>query len=296
MKPLRPGIVKSNMPELPEVETVVRGLRETVVGQTIIAVDLEAPPASIVVGPSLQPESFEQVLAGRRIERVDRRGKNILMQLSGEATLWAHLKMTGHFFYLAESIPRDKHDLAVFSLSDGNGRANSFQLRFNDYRRFGRLRLYSNDELWDQPGLASLGPEPLEIGSGEFIALCRRRPRMIKPALLDQSFLAGIGNIYADESLWAARLHPRKLTTRIAPRKLAELHGHLQRLLRQSISLMGTSVDSYSGVNGQPGGFQKYLLAYNREAQPCTRCGHPIARERIGSRSAHYCRRCQRER
>jgi formamidopyrimidine-DNA glycosylase len=296
MKPLAAIIVKTNMPELPEVETVVRGLRETVLGQTIAAVELNAPPTSIVVGPVLQPATFEDILTGRSIKDVSRRGKNILIRLSGDVTLWAHLKMTGHFFYLPQSTPRDKHDLAVFSLSDGNGCPNDLQLRFNDYRRFGRLRLFTNSELWRQPGLASLGPEPLEIGPEEFVALCRRRPRMIKPALLDQSFLAGIGNIYADESLWAARIHPRKLSTRIASRKLAELHGHLQRLLRKSISLMGTSVDSYSGVNGQPGRFQKYLLAYNRETEPCKRCGHPITRERIGSRSAHYCRRCQRVR
>ncbi len=284
------------MPELPEVETIVRGLRETVLGQTIAAVELEAPKASIVVGPSLRPRTFEEALAGRRIEQIGRRGKNILMGLSGGITLWSHLKMTGHFFYLPQSTPRHKHDLATFLLSDGNGQPSDFQLRFNDYRRFGRLRIFADDELWQQPGLASLGPEPLEIAPEDFVALCCRRPRMIKPALLDQTFLAGIGNIYADESLWAARIHPRKLTTRIAPHKLIELHGHLRRLLCKSIRLMGTSVDSYTGVNGRPGGFQKYLLAYNREAQPCARCGHPISRERIGSRSAHYCRRCQRVR
>lgn len=296
MKLPRPLVVTNSMPELPEVETVVRGLRETVEGQTITGVELNAPSSTTLVGQTLLPTSFEEILTGRTIEQINRRGKNILIGLSGGVTLWAHLKMTGHFFYLPGSTPRGKHDLAVFSLSDGNGRANDQQLRFNDYRRFGRLRLFSNDELWQQPGLASLGAEPLEISAESFVELCRRRSRMIKPALLDQTFLAGIGNIYADESLWASRIHPRKLTTRIAPRKLVALHGHIQRLLNKSIRLMGTSVDSYSGVNGQPGSFQKYLLAYNREGRPCTRCGNRIVRERIGSRSAHYCTRCQRVR
>ena len=117
---------------------------------------------------------------------------------------------------------------------------------------------------------------------------------MIKPALLDQSFIAGLGNIYADESLYSSRIHPRRLTSSLSRRKLVELHGHIRRLLKKSIRLMGTTVDSYSGVNGQRGSFQKYLEAYGREGQPCGFCGRDIVREKIGSRSAHYCPRCQR--
>jgi formamidopyrimidine-DNA glycosylase len=117
---------------------------------------------------------------------------------------------------------------------------------------------------------------------------------MIKPALLDQTFIAGLGNIYADESLHAARIHPRRITSSISGRKLTELHGHIQRLLKLAIRNMGTSVDSYSGVNGQPGSFQKYLKAYGREGDPCQFCGRKIVREKIGARSAHFCPRCQR--
>ena len=124
--------------------------------------------------------------------------------------------------------------------------------------------------------------------------LCHRTKRMIKPALLDQSFLAGIGNIYADEALYAARIHPKRLTTSISRKKLIELHGHIQRLLKKAIRSMGTSVDSYIGVNGEGGSFQKYLKVYDREGQKCERCGATIVREKIGSRSAHYCPRCQR--
>ena len=284
------------MPELPEVETVVRGLRETVAGRTIKRVTLNAPPSSTFVSDRLKPRSFEQQLAGRTIEAIDRRGKNILIRLSDDLTLWGHLKMTGHFFWLPEDEPVGKHDLAIFDFDWSQARREPRRtLRFNDYRRFGRLRLFRTHELGEQAGLANLGPEPLETTPDDFIVLCRRRPRMIKPALLDQSFIAGIGNIYADESLWAARIHPKRLTTSIAPRKLRELHGHIQRLLKKSIRLMGTSVDSYSGVNGQPGQFQKYLLAYSREGELCSRCGKSeIVREKIGSRSAHFCRRCQR--
>jgi formamidopyrimidine-DNA glycosylase len=281
------------MPELPEVETVVRGLRDTITGETIAEVIVHAPSASIEVSGSLAG-GFAESLGGRTIKGVTRRGKNILIALSGDLTLWVHLKMTGHFLHTDRSTPIDKHDLVIFDFeSSRNG--SLYHLRFNDYRRFGRLRLYPNDELWKQPGLADLGPEPLEISVHEFIELCRRRPRQVKAALLDQTFLAGIGNIYADESLHYSRIHPKRLTTSLSRKKLGELHGHIQRMLRRSIRLMGTSVDTYSGVNGQTGNFQKYLIAYNREGLVCSLCGkHRILREKIGSRSAHYCPGCQR--
>jgi len=286
------------MPELPEVETVVRGLRDTVLGETIARVRMNAPPSCIAVSCRLGRKSFASILTGKTILAVKRRGKNILIQLSENVTLWIHLKMTGHFFHLPSSDPISKHDLIVFDFESTlkkSRRSNKApHLRFNDYRRFGRLRLYPDDELWQQAGLKLLGPEPLEVTAEDFVDLCYRRPRMIKPALLDQNFLAGLGNIYADETLFAARLHPRRVTTSVSSRKLKELHGHIQRLLKQAIEKMGTSVDSYSGVNGEPGSFQKYLKVYGREDVECLRCGCWIVREKIGSRSAHYCPRCQR--
>lgn len=283
------------MPELPEVETVVKGLRETVVDETITRVRVHAPPASIVVSQSLAPATFASLLEGRKIHSITRRGKNILIHLSGDLTLWVHLKMTGHFFYLPHTHPVHKHDLVLFDFkSTKRGGDNGCHLRFNDYRRFGRLRLFPNDELDLQPGLANLGPEPSQITPDDFVKLCRRRPRMFKPALLDQTFIAGLGNIYADESLYHARIHPRRMTNSPSRAKLIELHGHMQRLLAKAIRLMGTSVDSYVGVNGKRGSFQKYLRAYNNEGKPCGHCGSMIVREKINSRSAHYCPRCQR--
>ena len=167
-------------------------------------------------------------------------------------------------------------------------------MRYNDYRRFGRLRLYANAELWDQQGLRDLGPEPLEITAQAFVRRCRLRNRMIKPALLDQSFLAGLGNIYADEALFAARIHPRRLTSTISNRKLTSLHGQIQQILKKAITRKGTSVISYSDINGRPGSFQKNLRVYKYAGHPCPVCGRLIIREKIGSRSAHYCPRCQR--
>ena len=286
------------MPELPEVETVVRGLRNIVVGRTIDRVRTSAPPSSIVVSPSFRSRSFSSVLKGKRIQSVNRRGKNILIQLDNRITLWVHLKMTGHFFWLPRHNPIEKHDLVVFDFASEpstNG-DDGYHLRFNDYRRFGRLRLFRDDELWLQDGLKNIGPEPLEISADDFVSLLRSSKRMIKPALMDQSFIAGIGNIYADESLHFTKIHPKRMTSTISKRKLIALHGEIQRLLKRSIELMGTSVDTYRGVNGQTGNFQKYLTAYNREGEPCQFCGHAIRREKIGSRSAHYCSRCQRAR
>ncbi len=284
------------MPELPEVETVVRGLRNTVLGKTISRVRVRAPQATILVSRSFRGRNFAAVLAGRKILTVNRRGKNILIGLTGEVTLWAHLKMTGHFSYVDSDAQVTRHDLVIFDFAHDkrDSAVTAKHLRFNDYRRFGRLRLFPDRELFAQDGLAELGPEPLEISACEFVELCRGRQRMIKSALLDQSFLAGLGNIYADEALYAAKIHPKRSLASVTGQKLRELHGHIGRLLRRSILLMGTTVDSYSGVNGQSGRFQTYLKAYGNEGERCGRCRTRIVREKIGARSAHYCPRCQR--
>jgi len=283
------------MPELPEVETVVRGLRPLLEGRTFARVKSFAPPASIVVGKSLGKRKLESLLPGHTVERIDRRGKNILIALSGDLTLWIHLKMTGKMLVKPTSEPRDKHDLVLFDLEPDGTKSDKGHFRFNDYRRFGRLRLYRTEELWSQKGLAELGPEPLEISADDFVALCHTRSRMIKPALLDQSFLAGVGNIYADESLHMSRIHPARLTSSLREIKLVELHSHIQAILRRSIDLSGTTVIDYAGVDGSSGSFQKMLTVYGREGEPCGFCGAKIVRRKMGARSAHFCPRCQRE-
>lgn len=271
------------MPELPEVETVVRGLRRTVLYQIIESVYMEPP--------KIARRYFEgdlKRLAGSSFVSVYRRGKNILMETDTGLTLWVHLKMTGHFYYLPKETPIDRHDHLIFYF-----RNNGHSLRFNDYRRFGNIRLLPTNELSLQKELRELGPEPLEISTSDFTALFRSTRRMIKPALLDQTFLAGLGNIYSDEALYRARIHPRRTTDSLTVRKLIELHSAIIKVLIKAIDKMGTSVDSFAGVDGKPGGFQKYLKAYGREGEKCRRCGGRIRREKIGSRSAHYCPRCQ---
>lgn len=272
------------MPELPEVETVVRGLRRTILDKTIDSVFINAPKID-----RDNPPGMLNILRGKKFLEIDRRGKNILIKLSGDYTLWVHLKMTGHLYFLPESTEIGKHDLLVFKIKKSRR-----TLRFNDYRRFGRVRLIKTKNIPNQKGLYNLGPEPLEISESEFVGLFKSRQRMIKPALLDQTFLAGLGNIYSDETLYLSRIHPRKMTNRISNTKLTALYRNTRRVLRKAIRLMGTSVDSYAGVDGEPGGYQKYLLVYGREGQACHRCGSKIKREKIGSRSAHFCPRCQR--
>jgi formamidopyrimidine-DNA glycosylase len=272
------------MPEMPEVETVVSGLLRVIPGKVIESIYINAPKIENDNRPG-----WLDILRGKKFLNIRRRGKNILIDLSEGYTLWVHLKMTGHLYYFPEAAEIDKHDLMIFKLTNDHR-----TLRFNDYRRFGRIRLFKTGEVLEQKGLVELGPEPLEISRQDFVALLKSRRRMIKPALLDQTFLAGLGNIYADETLYLSRIHPRKLTDRISIAKLENLHKNMRRVLKKAIRLMGTSVDSYAGVDGEPGGYQKYLLAYGREGLPCKRCGSKIRREKIGSRSAQYCPRCQR--
>lgn len=279
------------MPELPEVETVVQGLRKTVLKKTISKVITDAPVKSIVVSGSFKSKSFETNLKNKIIKKIHRRGKNILIDLSGDITLWVHLKMTGHFYYKKVTVEKEKHDLVVFYFASPH---ENKKLIFNDYRRFGRLRLFYTKELFEQKGLKELGPEPLEITTDDFVALCKTKNRMVKPALLDQSLIVGIGNIYADEALYASRIHPKKILSSLSKKKLIELHGHIQRILGMAIDNMGSSVDTYSGVNGESGKFQTYLKAYGQENEPCERCGRKIVLEKIGSRSAHYCPKCQK--
>jgi len=274
------------VPELPEVETVARSLRRIIIDQTIRDVDIHN---SDRIHP--QKRRFAEILSGTIVTGIKRRGKNILIELSNEYTLWVHLKMTGHFDYRPSSEPVEKHDHIVFHLAD-----NGHNLRYNDYRRFGRLRLFPTAQIMRQKGLADLGPEPLEISSNDFLRRMKSSQRMIKPALLDQTFLAGLGNIYTDEALFRSRIHPRRRTDSLSSHKIEELHGHIQDILRRAIRLMGTSVDTFTGLDGRPGRYQKYLLIYGREGEPCSRCERPIRREKIGSRSAHYCPYCQRRR
>jgi formamidopyrimidine-DNA glycosylase len=271
------------MPELPEVETIVRGLRKQLIG-------LEFSESEVLLAKCVHgaEDSFCSSLRGRKILSLSRRGKNIIFHLSGGAALVIHLRMTGQLHIVPRHQPPDKHTHAVFFY-----KKYPYQLRFNDSRQFGRILLEEKGKGEGIPSLKKLGPEPLEISGREFVRRVQATRRMIKPLLLDQHFLAGVGNIYADESLHQARIHPRRNSATLSNQALLALYRTLRRILRAAIRSGGTSVRSYVDSAGSPGRFQNFLRVYQREGEPCRQCGANLVREPVGGRSSFFCPRCQ---
>jgi formamidopyrimidine-DNA glycosylase len=270
------------MPELPEVETVARDLRPLITGATIV--DATTLWARTLRGNT--PEEFATGVAGRRIEGVSRRGKQVVVLLDGDAFLTIHLKMTGQVFVVRQGAPDDPYVRLVLELEDGR------EIRFRDIRKFGRVGLYLAAQ--DDP-FATTGPEPL---SDAFtVAAFRRRIRgrkgRLKPLLLDQSFIAGVGNIYADEALWAARLHPLRTARTLRPADERRLWLELRRILAEAVIRRGSSIDDYTAPDGD-GEMQDHLRVYQRAGEPCFRCGRPIRRIVVGGRATHFCSWCQR--
>ena len=271
------------MPELPEVETIVRGLRDklTHLRFSKVAVNLKKCVQE-------SPQFFASSLEGRRILLVERRGKNIIIRLSGGKTLLIHLRMTGGLRLVPSHAPLEKHTHVVFSF-----KGHPWQLRFLDSRQFGRLSVEKNRAGERLDSLADLGPEPLEISAKEFLTRVRSRRRAIKPMLLDQHFLAGVGNIYADEALHRAQIHPRQRVEVLEAKFLLRLYRALRQVLREAIQAGGSSVRTYVDASGSAGRFQKLLRVYGREEEACRSCGASILREKVGGRSSFYCPRCQ---
>lgn len=276
-----------HMPELPEVETVKRTLEKKIKGLIITDVEIAMPK----IIRDTAPEDFKKAVTGKKILRLARRGKYLIIFLAAENVLVIHLRMTGRLVYTEASQPVPRHTHLIFHLSDG------YQLRFNDVRQFGRFILATNKTLNQVKGLKDLGPEPLEKDfTRDFLRreLKRKRTR-IKPLLLDQTFVAGLGNIYADESLHRARLHPERLACNLLPREVAKLYHAICEVLREGIDNRGTSVRDYVDGDGRTGSFQELLRVYNREGEKCHRCGTTIARMKVGGRSSYFCPACQKE-
>ena len=274
------------MPELPEVETVVSDLRPLLTGRRVKAVHLTLP--RMVRYPS--PRAFVQRLRGRRIEAVQRRGKYIVMPVEGEQRLVIHLGMTGHLRVTKPGAPAAKHTHLRVGLDDGR------ELRFDDQRQFGRLLLGTEAELLAAGALPRLGPEPIhgDLTETEFGRLVRTRHRPIKSALLDQTFLAGVGNIYADEACFRARIRPSRRTDRLTVAERRTLYAAIQEVLSSSIAARGSSIINYVDGFGTPGNNQAKLLVYGRGGEPCVRCGNPLTWTRLAGRGTVYCRQCQR--
>ncbi|MGZ8437404.1 MAG: bifunctional DNA-formamidopyrimidine glycosylase/DNA-(apurinic or apyrimidinic site) lyase [Candidatus Limnocylindrales bacterium] len=281
------------MPELPEVETVARDLRPRIVGATIVG----ARCSWARTLRTHSPEAFAEGIAGRRVDAVGRRAKLVVIDLSGDAALTIHLKMTGQLFVVPAELPVDPYVRLVLELADGR------EVRFRDIRKFGKVGLYRRDpgtgELVAEAGgagvFAAFGPEPLDptFTVRDFRRRLRRRKGRLKPLLLDQSFLAGVGNIYADEALWAARLHPLRSAATLRPSDERRLYENVRSILAEAVERRGSSIDDYTAPDGD-GSMQEQLQAYQRAGEPCPRCGRPIKRIVIGARSTHFCSWCQR--
>lgn len=271
------------MPELPEVETVANGVNTRVRGQRIVSVWFSRHKEPFKTSRS----EMMHALPGLRIERVYREGKHIVVDLSGpeksSRLQWiVHLGMTGRLLVSAPEIPQPAHTHAVLSLSDGR------ELRFIDARRFGRLALHRGGEFHGP------GREPLSISPQDFVALFRGRKLSIKGALLNQKLLHGVGNIYADESLFRAGIRPTAIAGRLNRARLLRLHSALQEILRKAIQLGGSSVSDYVDADGVAGFFQLEHRVYMRTGEPCLVCSRLIQRILLAGRGTHFCSHCQR--
>jgi formamidopyrimidine-DNA glycosylase len=281
------------MPELPEVETVVRGLRLTVLGRRIVSVRLGKTDFID------DPAAVEQHLPGRRIENVERHGKFMLLRLTAPlsaekiaangdaepASLLVHLGMTGQIGPSPAEQPSEKHTHAWFLLDDGR------ELRYTDPRRFGRMAYLTQAMLAEE--LRESGADPLEVSEKEFAERVQSRSARIKALLLDQSVLRGVGNIYADESLWRAKIHPARVGAKISKKEATTLRKALQEILQKAIVMRGSSISDFLDATGEPGEYQRHHRAYGREGKKCYRCGVLIRRGIVAGRSSYFCPKCQ---
>jgi formamidopyrimidine-DNA glycosylase len=271
------------MPELPEVETIARDLRPHVTGRTIIGARVHW--ARTIAYPGAR--AFAQQIRQHQIDNITRRGKYLIFHLHHHTPRYwlVHLRMTGGFYLATPQTARDEHTHVIVQLDDGN------ELRFRDPRKFGRMWLVDDP----QRVIGTLGPEPLEISAREFCARLAQHRGRLKPLLLNQTIIAGIGNIYADEALWYARLHPLCRVESLTRAECGRLHRAIRSVLTRAIALGGTSIDvMYKRVNGKSGGFTESLRAFDREQRPCRRCGTPIQKIVVGQRGTHFCPTCQR--
>ena len=305
------------MPELPEVETTVRDLRPQLIGRTITRARVTWE--RMVETPSAK--QFTREIVGYKIVNINRRGKYLVFglepavkdnpragresaaeyqtnarnqkakikkqksEIGPQKFLIVHLRMTGQFGFHAPRVKRDKHQHVHLLLDDGR------EMRFHDFRKFGRWWLVDNPE----HVVGKLGPEPLDMTKKEFLLRLRARRGHIKPLLLNQTFVAGVGNIYADESLWYAKIHPLRDAVTITDKEASDLYNAIRRVFRKAIGVGGTSFDAtYKRINGQSGEFQEDLRVVGRTGEPCYRCGTPIVKTVVGQRGTHYCPHCQR--
>lgn len=271
------------MPELPEVETVVRDLRPRLIGRKILSVQ--------VSNKALRrhwSQAWEKRLVGRKVHAIRRRGKWIAIEMAGRVSLVIHLGMTGQLTVTSADEPRQNHTHLVLGLN------RNWELRFRDVRRFGSATVFGTlDELEAFFQEAGLGPEPFELKTRYWRERLAATARSLKAVLLDQRVVAGVGNIYADESLFEARLHPARPGKELIPSEADRLRRAIARVLRCAIEKRGSSIRDYVDGSGSKGGYQNEFRVYQQVGRPCPRCGTLIVGTRLAGRSTHYCPRCQ---
>jgi formamidopyrimidine-DNA glycosylase len=270
------------LPELPEVETIVRGLGSNVVGKRIDRVEVRLPKIAVSAGPN----AFPRELPGERLVGAHRRGKYAVLELSSGRSLVTSLRMTGRLVVQRDGEADFPGTHVVLHLVDGS------RLSFADVRTFGRMRLVEPGEAWDR----DLGLEPLSAAfTAEALAsMLSGRTTPVKVFLLDQRRIAGIGNIYACEALWEAGIRPSRPAKTLTKPRIARLHRAIVEVLDRAVRMRGSSIDDYVDAAGLRGGFQNVLSVYGRLGEPCVRCGKPVVRTVLGQRGTWWCRSCQR--
>lgn len=272
------------MPELPEVEQVKNSLRPYILGKKIIDIVINVP--RLIKSPT--PELFIQELTGRTVTQLDRRGKYLVFTLDNGKLLVIHLRMTGALIYKsAPTEPVDKPRI-IFTLSAGI-------LYYCDTRTLGTLDLITPAEIKRIKCLSTLGPEPIgaDFTLEYLIKQFQSKKRLLKAALLDQSVIAGLGNIYVDEAMAMAHLHPKRRTDTLSQEQIQALHSAVKQVIDQGIANKGTTFRDYKDADGNQGGNQNFLLVYGKQGQPCKFCGAPLVYEKIAGRGTVYCPRCQ---
>lgn len=272
------------MPELPEVETVKRTLLPLTVSKTIERVEVFWE--NIIKKPDVA--TFTETLQGQTVHDIERRGK-FLKFLLDDYVLVSHLRMEGRYRVAPASVPLEPHTHVIFHFHDGT------QLRYRDVRKFGTMHLFKAGEEEKELPLAKLGPEPFSSAFTPTFLMdkLKKTNRTIKSVLLDQTVVAGLGNIYVDEALFRSRLHPERSASTLTAEEIERLHREIAETLEEAIGHGGSTVRSYVNTEGKAGTFQQQLFVYGRKGEPCKRCGHPVQKITVAGRGTHYCARCQ---
>ncbi|MCY8068978.1 DNA-formamidopyrimidine glycosylase [Bacillus haynesii] len=275
------------MPELPEVETVRRTLAGLVRGKTIDAVEVRW--TNIIKRPA-EPEEFARLLAGQTIQSIGRRGKFLLFHLD-DCVMVSHLRMEGKYGLHQNDEPLDKHVHVIFRFMDGS------ELRYRDVRKFGTMHLFKPGEELTELPLRQLGPEPFssEFTAGYLRERLKKTNRSVKTALLDQRTVVGLGNIYVDEALFRAGIHPETTANKLTKKQTVLLHEEIVQTLKEAVEAGGSTVRSYINSQGEIGMFQLKLFVYGRKDEPCKKCGSPIEKTVVGGRGTHFCIKCQKK-